>query len=85
MSLVGGAWRPRAALERRPTRNVILACCLACNLELFGHFVIRAPASRPAPPAQNRERQRVPMALRAAKGDESRVEPCGMLSYSVGG
>jgi hypothetical protein len=27
----------------------------------------------------------VPMALRAAKGDESRVEPCGMLIYSVGG
>ncbi len=27
----------------------------------------------------------VPMALRAAKGDESRVEQCGMLLYSAGG
>jgi hypothetical protein len=25
------------------------------------------------------------MALRAAKGDESRVEQCGMLLYSAGG
>src|SRR5450759_1312572 len=34
---------------------------------------------------RSRERKRVPMALRAAKGDESRVERCGMLLYGVGG